>query len=152
MISLEDSVRKNAAAMKILESLSHGASFGVVVEGGESLLVSRERSGIVFGALPAGCRPDFVITMQEEVASKLFSEGTASLSAGEFLTFSAKLLSGECREKVGLAVYSNFLKLTFHGYLKLLSLGGVAFWKVLKDNGVGSVFAIEKKLATFRNK
>ena len=51
-----------------------------------------------------------------------------------------------------LVIYANFLKLTLHGYLKILPLGGTAFLKVLKEHGLGSIFAIEKKLAAFKNK
>lgn len=152
MISVEEAVRHNGAVMKILSSLSKGASFGVVVEGGESVVVSREKDAVSFRAASAGDKPDFVVTMQKEVFEKLFSEYTSTLDAGSFLVFSAKLLSGGCKEKTDLVIYTNFLKLTLHGYLKVLPLGGTAFWKVLKDNGLGSVFAIEKKLAAFKNK
>lgn len=151
VISIEEAVRKNDSVMKILNSLSKGASFGVSVECGEQVIVSREKCGISFRGFSAGDKPDFVVTMQEKVFEKLFSEYTSSLSVEDFLVFSAKLLTGE-KEKVNLVIYANFLKLTLHGYPKLLSLGGTAFWKVLKDSGVGSIFAIEKKLSAFRNK
>ena len=150
MISIEEAVRKNDAVMKILNSLSKGASFGVSVECGEAAIVSREKCGISFRE-PGGEKPDFVVSMQKEVFEKLFSEDTSNLSVEDFLVFSAKLLTSE-KEKVDLVVYANFLKLTLHGYPKLISLGGSAFWKVLKENGVGSIFAIEKKLSAFKNK
>ena len=150
VISIEETVRKNDSVMKILNSLSKGASFGVSVECGEKVIVSREKCGISFREADSG-KPDFAVTMQEEIFAKLFSEYTSKLSAGDFLVFAAKLLTGE-KEKVDLVIYANFLKLTLHGYPKLISLGGSAFWKVLKDNGVGSIFAIEKKLAAFKNK
>jgi len=150
MISVEEAVRKNNAVMKILNSLSKGASFGVAVYCGEKVIVSREKCGISFRELGTE-KPDFVVSVPEEVFAKLFSEYTSSLSVEDFLVFSAKLLTGE-KEKVDLVVYANFLKLTLHGYPKLISLGGSAFWKVLKDNGVGSIFAIEKKLSAFKNK
>jgi len=152
MFSVEEAVRKNNAVMKILGVLSKGASFGVVVEDGEKVIVARESNGVAFRELGAGDKPDFVISMPEEVLTKLFSEETSVLSAQEFLVFSAKLLSGGYKEKINLVIYANFLKLTLHGYLKILSLGGTAFLKVLKDNGLGSIFAIEKKLSAFKNK
>ncbi|MBO4711952.1 hypothetical protein J5681_08610 [bacterium] len=150
MISIEETVRKNDSVMKILNSLSKGASFGVSIECGEKVIVSREKCGILFREAGSD-KPDFVVTMQEEIFAKLFSEYTSKLSAGDFLVFAAKLLTDE-KEKVDLVIYANFLKLTLHGYPKLISLGGSAFWKVMKDNGVGSIFAIEKKLAAFKNK
>ncbi|MBP5592336.1 hypothetical protein J6Y50_10860 [bacterium] len=150
MISVEEAVRKNDAVMKILNSLSKGASFGVSIEGGEEVIVSREKCGISFRE-SGGDKPDFVVSMPEEVFSQLFSESSSVLPVQDFLAFAAQLLTGE-KEKVSLVIYANFLKLTLHGYPKLLSLGGTAFWKVLKENGVGSIFAIEKKLAAFRNK
>lgn len=150
MISVEEAVRKNDAAMNILNSLSKGASFEVSIECGEKVIVSREKCGVSFREAGSE-KPDFVVSVPEEVFTKLFSEYTSSLSVEDFLVFSAKLLTGE-KEKVDLVVYANFLKLTLHGYPKLISLGGSAFWKVLKDNGVGSIFAIEKKLSAFKNK
>ena len=152
MISIEEAVRRNGAVMKILNSLSKGASFGVVVENIEKVVVCREKGEISFREFSDGEKPDFVVTMQEEVFEKLFSEYTSTLNPSDFLVFAAKLLSGECKEKVSLLIYANFLKLTLHGYLKVLPLGGTAFLKVLKDNGLGSIFAIEKKLAAFKNK
>ena len=98
MISIEEAVRKNDAVMKILNSLSKGASFGVSVECGEAAIVSREKCGISFRE-PGGEKPDFVVSMQKEVFEKLFSEDTSNLSVGDFLVFAAKLLSGE-KEKV----------------------------------------------------
>ena len=151
MFSVEETVRKNNAVMKILESLSKGASFGVVVENIEKILVSREKSEIAFKTLSESDKPDFVVSMNEEVFKKLFSEYASTLNAGDFLVFSAKLLADE-KEKINLVIYANFLKLTLHGYLKVLPLGGTAFLKVLKDHGLGSIFAIEKKLAAFKNK
>ena len=151
MISVEEAVRGNGAVMKILGSLSKGASFGVVVEGAERVLVSHEKGDISFSRLGESDKPDFVVTMQDEVFTKLFSDYSATLNAGDFLVFSAKLLSDE-KEKINLVIYANFLKLTLHGYLKVLPLGGTAFLKVLKEHGLGSVFAIEKKLAAFKNK
>lgn len=150
MISIEEAVRKNDAVMKILNSLSKGASFGVSVECGGKAIVSREKCGISFRE-PGSEKTDFVVSMQEEVFTKLFSEYSSNLSVEDFLVFAAKLLTGE-KEKVDLVIYANFLKLTLHGYPKLISLGGSAFWKILKDNGVGSIFAIEKKLSAFKNK
>jgi len=150
MISIEEAVRKNDAVMKILNSLSKGASFGVSVECGGKIIVSREKCGISFRE-PGSEKPDFVVSMQEEVFTKLFSEYSSNLSVEDFLAFAAKLLADE-KEKINLVIYANFLKLTLHGYLKILPLGGTAFLKILKDNGVGSIFAIEKKLAAFRNK
>ena len=150
MISVEEAVRKNDAVMKILNSLSKGASFGVALECGERVNVSREKCGILFRELGSE-KPDFVVSMPEEVFEKLFSESTSALTVQDFLAFAAKLLTGE-KEKVDLVIYAKFLKLTIHGYPKLISLGGSAFWKILKDNGVGSIFAIEKKLAAFKNK
>ncbi len=150
MISVEEAVRKNDAAMKILNSLSKGASFEVSIECGEKVIVSREKCGVSFREAGSE-KPDFVISMPEEVFEKLFSGYTSALTVQDFLAFAAKLLTGE-KEKVDLVVYANFLKLTLHGYPKLISLGGSAFWKVLKDNGVGSIFAIEKKLSAFKNK
>ena len=151
MISIEEAVRKNDSVMKILNSLSKGASFGVSIECGEKAIVSREKCGILFREFSAGDKPDFVVIMQEEIFTKLFSEYTSTLNAGDFLVFAAKLLADE-KDKINLVIYANFLKLTLHGYLKVLPLGGSAFWKVLKDNGLGSIFAIEKKLAAFKNK
>ncbi|MBO4699129.1 hypothetical protein J5690_05900 [bacterium] len=151
MISLENSVRQNKAAMTVLDSLSKGANFGIVVENCEKILVSREKEGVLFKTLADGDRPDFVITVPEKVFCELFSEGTSLLKVDDFLTFSAKTLVG-AKEGINLVIYANFLKLTFHGYPKLLKLGGVSFLKVLADNGAGSLLAIEKKLATFRNK
>lgn len=150
MISIEEAVRKNDAVMKILNSLSKGASFGVSVECGGKIIVSREKCEISFSE-PGSEKPDFVISMPEEVFKKLFSEYSSTLSVEDFLAFAAKLLADE-KEKINLVIYANFLKLTLHGYLKILPLGGTAFLKILKDNGVGSIFAIEKKLAAFRNK
>ena len=150
MISIEEAVRKNDAVMKILNSLSKGASFGVSVECGETANVSREKCGISFSELGTE-KPDFVISMPEEVFTQLFSEYTSALTVPDFLAFAAKLLADE-KEKINLVIYANFLKLTLHGYLKILPLGGTAFLKILKDNVVGSIFAIEKKLAAFRNK
>lgn len=150
MISIEEAVRKNDAVMKILNSLSKGASFGVSVECGGKIIVSREKCGISFSE-PGSEKPDFVISMPEEVFKKLFSEYSSTLSVEDFLAFAAKLLADE-KEKINLVIYANFLKLTLHGYLKILPLGGTAFLKILKENGVGSIFAIEKKLAAFRNK
>ena len=138
--------------MKILNSLSKGASFGVVVEDIEKVVVCREKGEISFREFSDNEKPDFVVTMQEEVFEKLFSEYTSTLNPSDFLVFSAELLSGECKEKISLIIYANFLKLTLHGYLKVIPLGGTAFLKVLKDNGLGSIFAIEKKLAAFKNK
>ncbi len=152
MISVEEAVRNNGAVMKILDSLSKGASFGVVVEGGEKVIVSRETGAVSFRESGGNDKPDFVVSMQEEVFAKLFSEYTSTLNAQDFLVFSAKLLAGECKEKINLIIYANFLKLTLHGYLKILPLGGTAFLKVLKENGLGSIFAIEKTLAAFKNK
>lgn len=152
MISLENSVRQNKAAMTVLNSLSKGANFGLIVEDCEKILVSREKDAVSFGILSDSDRPDFTIGMPEKVFRKLFSERTSLLNVEDFLTFSAKTLSGEFKETIKLVIYANFLKLTFHGYPKLLKLGGVSFWKVLADNGAGSLLAIEKKLATFRNK
>ena len=151
MISVEEAVRGNGAVMKILGSLSKGASFGVVVEGVEKVLVSHEKGVIMFRELAENERPDFIVSMQEEVFTKLFSEYASTLNAGDFLVFSAELLSDE-KDKMDLVIYANFLKLTLHGYLKILPLGGTAFLKVLKEHGLGSVFAIEKKLAAFKNK
>lgn len=150
MISVEEAVRKNDAVMKILNSLSKGASFGVALECGEKVIVSREKCGVSFREL-GGDKPDFVVSMPEEVFAKLFSEHTSALTVPDFLAFAAQLLTGE-KEKIGLVIYANFLKLTLHGYLKILPLGGTTFLKILKENGVGSIFAIEKKLAAFRNK
>ena len=150
MISVEEAVRKNDAAMNILNSLSKGASFEVSIECGEKVIVSREKCGVSFREAGSE-KPDFVISMPEEVFEKLFSEYTSALTVQDFLAFAAKLLTDE-KEKVGLVIYANFLKLTLHGYLKTLPLGGTTFLKILKDNGVGSIFAIEKKLAAFRNK
>jgi hypothetical protein len=150
MISVEEAVRKNDAVMKILGSLSKGASFGVSLECGEKVIVSREKCGISFRELGSE-KPDFTVSMPEEVFTKLFSEDTSALTVQDFLTFAAKLLTDE-KEKVDLVIYANFLKLTLHGYLKILPLGGTAFLKVLKDNGLGSIFAIEKKLSAFKNK
>ena len=150
MISVEEAVRKNDAVMKILNSLSKGASFGVTLECGEKVIVSREKCGISFRESGSE-KPDFTVSMPEEVFSQLFSEETSALTVQDFLAFAAKLLTYE-KEKVGLVIYSNFLKLTLHGYLKILPLGGTTFLKILKENGVGSIFAIEKKLAAFRNK
>ena len=138
--------------MKILDSLSKGASFGVSVECGEKVIVSRETGVVSFRALSGSDKPDFIVTMQEEVFEKLFSDYTSALTAQDFLVYSAKLLSGECKDKISLVIYANFLKLTLHGYLKILPLGGAVFLKVLKDLGLGSIFAIEKKLAAFKNK
>ena len=152
MISVEEAVKRNGAVMQILNSLSKGASFGVVVEGGERVIVSRETGVVSFRGLGGNDKPDFVVTMQEDVFGKLFSDETSTLNAQDFLVYSAKLLSGECKEKISLVIYANFLKLTLHGYLKILPLGGTAFLKVLKDHGLGSIFAIEKKLAAFKNK
>lgn len=151
MVSVEETVRKNGAVLKILGSLSKGASFGVVVENCEKVTVLREKTGILFRELSDSEKPDFVISMPEEVFSQLFSENSSVLTVQDFLAFAAQLLTGE-KEKISLVIYANFLKLTLHGYPKLLSLGGTAFWKVLKENGVGSIFAIEKKLAAFKNK
>ena len=95
MFSVEESVRRNGAVMKILGSLSKGASFGVVVEGAEKVLVSHEKGDISFRGLGEGDKPDFVVTMQEEVFAKLFSDYTSTLNAGDFLVFSAKLLADE---------------------------------------------------------
>ena len=148
MISVEEAVRGNGAVMKILGSLSKGASFGVVVEGVEKVLVSHEKGVIMFRELAENERPDFIVSMQEEVFTKLFSEYASTLNAGDFLVFSAELLSDE-KDKMDLVIYANFLKLTLHGYLKILPLGGTAFLKVLKDHGLGSVFAIEKKTCGF---
>ena len=152
MVSIEEAVRNNGAVMKILDSLSKGASFGVSVECGEKVIVSRETGVVSFRALSGSDKPDFIVTMQEEVFEKLFSEHTSTLTAQDFLVYSAKLLSGECKDKIALVIYANFLKLTLHGYLKILPLGGAAFLKVLKEHGLGSIFAIEKKLAAFKNK
>jgi hypothetical protein len=151
MISLENSVRQNKAAMTVAKSLSKGATFGIIVEDCEKVLVLREKEGIVFKTLADSDKPDFVITMPEKVFCELFSEKTSLLSVEDFLTFSAKTLVGR-KDMIKLVIYANFLKITFHGYPKLLKLGGTSFWKVLADNGVGSLLAIEKKLATFRNK
>lgn len=151
MVSVEETVRKNGAVLKILGSLSKGASFGVVVENCEKVTVLREKTEILFRELSDSEKPDFVISMPEEVFSQLFSENSSVLTVQDFLAFAAQLLTGE-KEKISLVIYANFLKLTLHGYPKLLSLGGTAFWKVLKENGVGSIFAIEKKLAAFKNK
>ena len=151
MFSVEETVRKNNAVMKILESLSKGASFGGVVENAEKILVFREKNGIVFRPLSENDKPDFVVSMQEEVFKELFSEHTSTLSVEDFLVFSAKLLAEE-KEKINLVIYANFLKLTLHGYPKILPLGGTAFLKVRKDLGLGSIFAIEKKLTAFKNK
>ena len=151
MISLENSIRQNKAAMTVLNSLSKGAVFQLSVDG-EKVNVSRETSGISFENPAENVKPDFAISMSEDIFSELFSENVASLNVEDYLTFSAKLLAEKGKGKVHLAIYANFLKLTLHGYLKLIKLGGSSFWKVLKENGAGSIFAIEKKLATFRNK
>lgn len=151
MISLENSIRQNKAAMTVLNSLSKGAVFQLSVDG-EKVNVSRETSGISFENPAENVKPDFAISMSEDIFSELFSESVASLNVEDYLTFSAKLLAEKGKGKVHLAIYANFLKLTLHGYLKLIKLGGSSFWKVLKENGAGSIFAIEKKLATFRNK
>lgn len=137
--------------MTVLNSLSKGAVFQLAVDG-EKVNVSRETSGISFENPAENVKPDFAISMSEDIFSELFSESVASLNVEDYLTFSAKLLAGKGKGKVHLAIYANFLKLTLHGYLKLIKLGGSSFWKVLKENGAGSIFAIEKKLATFRNK
>ena len=151
MISLENSIRQNKAAMTVLDSLSKGAVFRLAV-GGNKVDVSRETSGISFENSRENVKPDFEISMPEDIFLELFSENVSSLNVEDYLTFSAKLLAGKGKENVGLVIFSNFLKLTFHGYPKLIKLGGPSFWKVLKENGVGSLFAIEKKLATFKNK
>lgn len=151
MISLENSIRQNKAAMTVLNSLSKGAVFQLTVDG-EKVNVSRETSGVSFKNQAENVKPDFEISMPEDIFSELFSENVSSISVEDYLTFSARLLAEKGRGKVHLAVYANFLKLTLHGYPKLIKLGGSSFWKVLKENGVGSIFAIEKKLATFRNK
>ena len=148
MVSVEETVRKNAAVLKILGSLSKGASFGVVVENCKKVVVAREKAGILFRELSDSDKPDFVITMPEEVFQQLFSEHSATLNTENFLVFAAELLNGH-KDRINLVIYANFLKLTLHGYLKILPLGGTAFLKVLKDNGVGS---IDKKIAAFRNK
>ena len=132
MISIEEAVRKNDAVMKILNSLSKGASFGVSVECGGKAIVSREKCGISFRE-PGSEKPDFVVSMQEEVFTKLFSEYSSNLSVEDFLVFAAKLLTGE-KEKVDLVIYANFLKLTLHGYPKLISLGGSAI-NVVQNSG-----------------
>lgn len=150
MISIEEAVRKNNAVMKILNSLSKGASFEVKLDCGVRAIVSREKCGISFRESGSE-KPDFIVSMPEEVFAKLFSEYTSDLTVQDFLAFAAKLLTGE-KEKLELVIYANFLKLTLHGYLKILPLGGTTFLKILKENGVGSIFAIEKKLAAFRNK
>ena len=152
MISLENSVRQNKAAMTVLNSLSKGAAFGIIVENCGKTVISREKDGISFKPLNESDRPDFVISMPEKVFAELFSDSTSSMNVADYLTFSAKTLSGEFKETINLVIYANFLKLTFHGYPKLLKLGGPSFWKVLADNGAGSLLAIEKKLAAFRNK
>ena len=152
MISLKYLIMKNDAAMKILNSLSKGASFEIGVENGERLFLVREKSGIAFFSSQNGINPDFSITMSEDLVLKLFSEEASLLNFEDYLVFSAKLLAAEGKNNVQLTIYANFLKLTFHGYPKLIPLGGTSFLKVLKDNGVGSLFAIEKKLATFKNK
>jgi hypothetical protein len=151
MISLENSIRRNKAAMTVLESLSKGAVFRLAV-GGDNVNVSRETSGISFENPTENVKPDFEISIPEDIFLELFSEKVSSISVEDYLTFSARLLADKGKGNVRLVVYSNFLKLTFHGYPKLIKLGGPSFWKVLKENGVGSIFAIEKKLATFRNK
>ena len=115
-------------------------------------VISREKDGIAFKPLNENDRPDFVISMPEKVFSELFSDQTSSMNVADYLTFSAKTLSGEFKDTINLVIYANFLKLTFHGYPKLLKLGGPSFWKVLTDNGAGSLLAIEKKLAAFKNK
>ena len=151
MISLENSIRQNKAAMTVLNSLSKGAVFQLAVDG-EKVDVSRETSGISFKNPTESEKTDFMISMPENIFSELFSENVSSLNVEDYLTFSAKLLAGKGRDRVHLAVYANFLKLTLHGYPKLIKLGGSSFWKVLKENGVGSIFAIEKKLSAFKNK
>ncbi len=152
MISLENSVRQNKAAMTVLNSLSKGAAFGIIVENCGKTVISREKDGVSFKSLNESDRPDFVISMPEKVFSELFSDQTSSMNVADYLTFSAKTLSGEFKDTINLVTYANFLKLTFHGYPKLLKLGGPSFWKVLTDNGAGSLLAIEKKLAAFKNK
>ena len=153
MISLENSVRQNKAAMTVLNSLSKGAVFELDVENCEKTLVSREKDGVSFKNVSCGEKPDFAISMPENVFIKLFSNETSSLSTEDYLAFSAKFMSSdENRKKIDLVIHANFLKLTLHGYPKLIKLGGMPFLKVLKENGIGSLFAIEKKLATFRNK
>ena len=153
MISLENSIRQNKAAINILNSLSKGASFGIIVENCEKTVISREKDGVSFKPLEDNDKTDFVISMPEEVFSELFLESALLPGTEEHLTSSAKIFFRELNKKtIKLVIHANFLKLTFHGYPKLLKLGGPSFWKVLADNGAGSLLAIEKKLASFKNK
>lgn len=152
MISLENSIRKNKPAMAVLDSLSKGAVFGLTVEDCGTVIVSCEKSGVLFKNPPCDEKPDFVVTMPEKVFLELSSDDVSNLSTQDYLAFLATNLFGEPKGTMHLVINANFLKLTLHGYPKLIKLGGIPLLKVLKNNGLESLSAIEKKLSTFRNK
>lgn len=150
IMTIEDSIRNNASAVKILSALSHGAAFDIIIKNEEKCRISREKCGLSF-QIPSENRADFALFITKEVFLKIFSEADPALGPEDLLAASAQILSEESKLKnAELEVYSNLFKLTLHGYLKILGLGGVRFMRVLADNGLGSASAIKTTLQTLK--
>jgi len=151
--SIESLIRKNNGAVEALNVLSKGASFRVKVTEGEDVVISKLSNSFIVTPFSPELYPDFTISSNIEIISKVFDSCGGCSDVKAFLINSTKtLMNGENRKHVSLSVHSGFIKLTVNGYFRILTLGGREFLRTLSEYGIDSINTIRKKLANFTNR